>query len=245
MKLAFWLALLTSGMHVSATETIYGGPTVVPHLVDGDGWKTIVTLVNLDDTTAAFTLRFYADDGTAAVFPTTAGTAATITGTIAPRGARTIETTGTALALKQGWILVDTPSTVGGTAIFRRVLAGQPSFEASEALDAGLWSRVAMPFDHLNGAATGFAIVNQTLFTSGLISLVFRDENGVQLLTDSFTLVPLGHSAITLTQKYPQLIGKRGTFEVTAGSIYINVLALHFLNGSFTTITPVRSWTWQ
>jgi hypothetical protein len=245
MKLAFWMAVLGAGVQVFAAETIYGGPSVIAHLVDGDGWKTIITLVNLDDTPSSFTLKFYGDDGMPVVCPTTSGTASSITGTIAPRGSSTIETIGTAVSLTQGWAYLDTPSTVGGTAIFRRVLPGQPNFEASEALDTGLGSHVAMPFDHLNGAATGFAIVNQTAFTVGAISVVFRDENGIQILTDSFMLAPLGHTAFTLTQKYPQLIGKRGTFELSASGVYINALALHFLNGSFTTITPLQSWRWQ
>jgi len=243
MKLALYLTLL--GVQAFAAETIVGGPGVVPHMVDGDGWKTIFTLVNLDSGAASFTLRFYADDGTPAAVPTTSGTSSTITGTLAARGAITIETSGTAVPLTQGWAYLDTPSTIGGTAIFRRVISGQPNYETSEALDTGLGSHFEMPFDHLNGAATGFAIVNQTAATSGLVSLVFRDETGTQLLTDSFTLVGLGHSAFTLTQKYPQLIGKRGTFEVSTTGVYINLLALHFLNGSFTAITPLASWQWQ
>jgi len=243
MNLALCLALL--GVQAFAAETIFGGPSVVPHVVDGDGWKTIFTVVNLDSSAASFTLRFYADDGTPAVFPTTSGTSSTITGTLAARGAITIETSGTAVPLTQGWAYLDTPSTVGGTAIFRRVISGQPNYESSEALDTGMGSHFEMPFDHLNGAATGFAIVNQTAATSGVVSLVFRDETGAQLLTDSFTLVGLGHTAFTLTQKYPQLIGKRGTFEVSTTGVYINLLAMHFLNGSFTAITPLASWQWQ
>lgn len=243
MKLALCLALL--GVQVFAGETIFGGPSVVPHVVDGDGWKTIFTVVNLDSSPASFTLRFYADDGTPAAFPTASGTSSTITGTVAARGAITVETSGTAIPLTQGWAYLDTPGTVGGTAIFRRVIAGQPNYESSEALDTGLGSHFAMPFDHLNGAATGFAIVNQTAGTSGMISLVFRDETGTQLFSDSFPLVGLGHNAFTLTQKYPQLIGKRGTFEVSTTGVYINLLAMHFLNGSFTAITPLASWQWQ
>ena len=243
MKLALCLALL--GVQTFAGETIFGGPSVVPHVVDGDGWKTIFTVVNLDSSAASFTLRFYADNGTPVVFPTTLGTSSAITGTVPARGAMTIETSGTAVPLTQGWAYLDTPSTVGGTAIFRRVIAGQPNFEASEALDTGLGSHFEMPFDHLNGAATGFAIVNQTAGTSGVISLVFRDESGNQVLTDSFTLVGLGHNAFTLTQKYPKLIGLRGTFEISTSGVYINLLALHFLNGSFTAITPLASWQWQ
>ena len=243
MKLALCLALL--GVQAFAAEAIPGGPSVIPHVVDGDGWKTIFTLVNLDSSAVSFTLRFYADNGTPVAFPTTSGTSSTITGTLAARGSMTIETSGTAVPLTEGWAYLDTPSTIGGTAIFRRVISGQPNYESSEALDTGLGSHFEMPFDHLNGAATGFAIVNQTAGTSGVISLVFRDESGNQVLTDSFTLVGLGHSAFTLTQKYPQLIGLRGTFEVSTSGVYIHLLALHFLNGSFTAITPLASWQWQ
>jgi hypothetical protein len=243
MKLALCLALL--GVQAFAAETIPGGPSVIPHVVDGDGWKTIFTLVNLDSSAASFTLHFYADDGTPVAFPTTSGPSSTITGTLAARGSMTIETSGTAVPLTEGWAYLDTPSTIGGTAIFRRVISGQPNYESSEALDTGLGSHFEMPFDHLNGAATGFAIVNQTAGTSGLISLVFRDESGNPLFTDSFTLVGLGHNAFTLTQKYPRLIGLRGTFEISTSGVYINLLALHFLNGSFTAITPLASWQWQ
>ena len=243
MKLALCLALL--GVQAFAGETIPGGPSVVPHVVDGDGWKTIFTVVNLDSSAASFTLRFYADDGTPVAFPTTSGTSSTITGTLAARGAMTIETSGTAVPLTEGWAYLDTPGIIGGTAIFRRVITGQPNYESSEALDTGLGSHFEMPFDHLNGAATGFAIVNQTAGTSGVIFLVFRDESGNPLLTDSFTLVGLGHNAFTLTQKYPKLTGLRGTFEVSTSGVYINLLAMHFLNGSFTAITPLASWQWQ
>lgn len=242
MKLVVCLALL--GVQAFAGETVLGGLSVIPHVVDGDGWKTIITLVNLDTAPASFTLSFYTDAGTPAVFPTTSGPSP-ITGTLAAGGATTIETSGTAVPLAQGWAALDAPGLIGGTAIFRRVISGQPNFESSEPLDTDTRSRYAMPFDHLNGAATGFAIVNQTAGTSGVISLVFRDESGNPLLTDSFPLVGLGHNAFTLTQKYPQLIGKRGTFEVSTTGVYINLLAMHFLNGSFTAITPLASWQWQ
>ncbi len=245
MKLALCLALL--GLQAFAGEIIYGSPPmgVIPHVVDGDGWKTIFTLVNLGNASASFTLQFYADDGTPAVFPTTSGTSSTITGTLAAGGATTIETSGTAVPLTQGWASLDAPGLIGGTAVFRRIIPGQPNFESSEAVDFDTRSHFAMPFDHLNGAATGFAIVNQTTGTSGVISLVFRDEGGNQVLRDSFTLVGLGHSAFTLTQKYPKLIGLRGTLEVSTSGVYINLLAMHFLNGSFTAIMPLASWQWQ
>jgi hypothetical protein len=246
MKLALCLALL--GVQAFAGEVIYGAPPagVIPHVVDGDGWKTIFTLVNLDSAAASFTLRFYADNGTPIAFPTASGSSSTITGTLPAGGATTIETSGTAVPLTQGWASLDAPGIIGGTAIFRRIVSGQPNYESSEALDFDTRSHYAMPFDHLNGAATGFAIVNQTAGTSGTITMIFRDESGAQLLPpQTFTLVGLGHTAFTLTQQYPALIGKRGTFEVSTTGVYINLLAMHFLNGSFTAITPLASWQWQ
>ena len=246
MKLALCLALL--GVQAFAGEIIYGSPPmgVIPHVVDGDGWKTIFTLVNLGNTPASFTLQFYADDGTPVGFPTASGTSPTITGTLAGGGATTIETSGTAVPLTQGWASLDAPGLIGGTAVFRRIIPGQPNFESSEPVDFDTRSHFAMPFDHLNGAATGFAIVNQTAGTSGTITMIFRDESGAPLLPpQTFTLVGLGHTAFTLTQQYPALVGKRGTFEVSTSGVYINLLAMHFLNGSFTAITPLASWQWQ
>ena len=60
------------------------------------------------------------------------------------------------------------------------------------------------------------------------VFLTFYDTSGATLLTDSFTLAHTQHSAITLTQKYPQVIGRFGTLPRSrlSGPV-VNVLGFH------------------
>ena len=220
---------------------------MIPHLIDGLGWKTIIALNNLEDVPATYTLTFIGEDGTPQTYATNFGNVSTITGSLAAHGSVTIETAGVKAELTQGWANLDTVDTaaVGGTVVFRRVAGGQPNYEASEPIDGGLYKRYAMPFDHMDGSSTGIAIVNPITFGSATIQFIFRDESGVQLFVDTFMLPAMNHVAITFTQRYPQLAGKRGSFEVSASTLWINVLAVHtFPTGSFTTIVPLVSGKW-
>ena len=82
------------------------------------------------------------------------------------------------------------------------------------------------------------------------VSVVFRDEFGAPIDQDSFLMAPLTHLAITMTQKYPQTIGHRGTMEISTTGFQINVLGLRFVPDPrfdalpFTSITPVASVFW-
>ncbi len=100
------LFLLSAGM--CSAEIVFHGGGVIPQLVDGDGWKTIITLVNLNETNAQYTVRFYGDNGSALSLTTTLGTGSSFPGTLPPRGSTVIETAGLKSALSQGWAYVDT-----------------------------------------------------------------------------------------------------------------------------------------
>ena len=67
-----------------------------------------------------------------------------------------------------------------------------------------------LPFDHTNGYTSGIALVNPSTSQDISIFLTFFDTSGATLLQDSFTLQHGQHQAITLTQKYPQVIGRFG-----------------------------------
>jgi hypothetical protein len=227
-----------------AFDTVSMGNGVIAQLVDGAGWKTLITLVNLDDTVSPYTLRFYADDGSPLTLTTTVGTGNSFPGTLPARGTQLIETAGPSQAvLSQGWALVETTSTVGGTAVFREVAAGQPNYEASEPIDTHQDNRFAFPFDHVTDA-TGLAIANP-LDSSASIFITFRDENGTSFVFDNFQVPPLGHIAFTMTTRYPQTIGRRGSFEISTGSLWVNLLGLRFSpSGVFSSVTPLVSWKW-
>jgi hypothetical protein len=181
---------------VSPAEVVFHGFGVVTQLVDGAGWKTIITMVNLNDTSAPYTLRFYGDDGSPLSLTTSLGSGSAFPGTLPPRGSTAVETAGLNITLSQGYAIVDTPSAniIGGTAVFRRVAVGQPNYEAAEPIDTFVFNRVAFPFDHVTDA-TGVAIVNVG-GTSASISIIFRDEGGVQFLTDIFQMPAFAHAPI-------------------------------------------------
>jgi hypothetical protein len=124
-----------------------------------------VTLVNLDTTPSPFTLNFYADDGTTMAVQTTAGTGSTVTGILPVGGSRVIETAGSKSALSQGWALLKSSNTVGGSAIFRQSVSGRPDFEASLPIVSDFNAhRYVLPFDQIN-STTGVALVNPDSYT--------------------------------------------------------------------------------
>src|SRR5579863_1604354 len=68
------------------------------HIADGLQWTTTFTIVNLDTTSASYTLYFYADDGTALPLSFTVGgavyTGSSYNGVLAVNGSAVIETSG-------------------------------------------------------------------------------------------------------------------------------------------------------
>src|SRR6266481_1977253 len=48
---------------------VFTGDNVIPQLVDGNGWKTTLKFVNLDNHPVGFTVLFFADDGSDLFIP--------------------------------------------------------------------------------------------------------------------------------------------------------------------------------
>src|ERR1019366_4073863 len=68
MKHIVLFLMLTAGGLFAQTqphnkEAVYSFGGALAHFLDGDGWKTTFTLVNLDPTQASFTLSFLGDNG--------------------------------------------------------------------------------------------------------------------------------------------------------------------------------------
>jgi hypothetical protein len=201
---------------------------VISQFVDGASWKTIVTLVNLDTTPTAYTLKFYADDGTSMVIQTTAGTGSTITGILPVGGSQVIETAGSKSSLSQGWALLHSSNTAGGSAIFRQSVPGRPDFEASLPIVTYLNARrYVLPFDQID-STTGVALVNPLSYTDITVYVTFLDEQGTQFLVDRLSLGALQHTAFSLSDKYPQCAGKRGVVEFETTGLTMSILGLRF-----------------
>jgi hypothetical protein len=165
----------------------------------------------------------------------------TVTGVIPSGGSRVIETAGTKATLSQGWAFLETSQNIGGIAIFRQSIAGNPAFEAALPIVSCVnANRYLLPLDNTN-STTGVAIANPLSYTSMTTFVTFRDEQGVQFLVDTFTLPPLGHTAFSLADRYPASAGKRGVVEFATASLTMGLLGLRFGAQAFTSVLPLTT----
>jgi hypothetical protein len=215
---------------------------VISQVAEGGGWKTLITLVNLDSAPAAFAVRFFRADGAALTLPLTGSSPSeVIEGTIPVGGTRVIETLGGESALVQGWAQLTTSRNVSGVAVFRQRVPGRTDQEAAVTLTATN-SRFVLPFDNTGEFTTAMALVNSTATLGSTISVVIRDEAGVQIATDSISLGGRGYASFALTARFAQTVGRRGTLEFSS-STQITGLGLRFnQNGAFTSfpVMPKR-----
>jgi hypothetical protein len=212
-------------------STTSGQPGVISHVVDGSGWQTIISLNNIDAAPSLYKLSFFDDTGAPLSLQTNILTGPVIYGAIPAHGSVSIQTAGTQTSLAQGWALLETVfveqfsatiapgATVAGTVIFQRPPTVSRPSEVSEPVDFSAKPQWVLPFDHTNGYTSGIALVNPSTSQDISVFLTFYDTSGAALLSDSFTLAHSQHSAITLTQTYPQVIGCCGTLKITTSGL--------------------------
>lgn len=254
MKSKLFLLALATSVAFGQQSTTSGQPGVISQVVDGDGWQTIISLNNIDASPSLYKLSFFDDTGAPLSLQTNILTGPVIYGAIPAHGSVTIQTAGVQTSLSEGWALLETVfveqlsaaiapgATVAGTVIFQRPPTVSRPSEASEPLDFSGKAQWVLPFDHTNGYTSGIALVNPSTSQDISVFLTFYDTSGATLLSDSFTLAHTQHSAMTLTQKYPQVIGRYGTLKVTTSGPAVNVLGFHVSPAGVFTSTSPTSW---
>jgi hypothetical protein len=241
LLLAPVVVLLAPGL---LADTVAAGGGVFTHVADGAGNQTVITLVNMEDAPASYTLVLYADSGGLLVMATDAGTNSSFTGTLPGHGSRTITTAGVSLTVVQGWALLITSGTIGGSALFRISVAPWIGSEAMVPLDSGTNYRFSLIFDNTGNIANGFAMVNPLSYAV-TITLIFKDETGAPFFSDNtITLPPLGHKSFVFSSQYSATVGKRGTVEVSTSGTQMNVLGLRFGTSAISSILPLIGWDW-
>ena len=236
------LATFLAAAPHKASDTVYAGGGVLAQIVDGGGTRTTITLINLDQTSAPYTLFLYDDNGNALSLSTTAGAPSSIlAGTLAPLASVIIKTNGNSASTVEGWALLVTENTIAGSAVFGIPVGGQFA-EASCPLDTGSNTQFGLPFDSTT-AVTGVAIANSWLNAPLAVGVTVYDINGNQLLTDTITLPTNAHTAFLLTTRYPQLATQQG-FVIFSGSYYMNVLGLRATATTYTSVTPIIANGW-
>jgi hypothetical protein len=214
-------------------------------IASGSGWKTTMTLVNLNSTTVTGRINLYADDGSALslplTFPQTGGTltASFVDMAITPNGSLVVESEA-AGPLAVGWADVRATGSLTGQTIFRSRQPGLLDSEGTATFDARGSSSVVFSFDNTSGFKTGIAFANQSS-TGGDFTAILRDDTGAQLLSIPIRLSPFGHRAFFLDEGVPQAANRRGIVEIQNPAGGITGVGLRFSPaGSFTSVPIIR-----
>ena len=131
----------------------------------------------------------------------------TLNATLQPGAEFIVESQATTTIAGLGSAQLFTDGAVTGFLIFRFVPTGQ---EASVPLQTGNAGSYVLSFDaSAPGFNTGIAVANVAASTAA-IPVVFRDDAGNVLASDTITLNPQGHLSFVVTTNYPSTVGKRG-----------------------------------
>ena len=192
----------------------------IPHFVDGGApaWQSVMVFSNLSDAPAAFTARFFDDNGAPLTVP---GIGSVTTGLVPARGVIFLRSSGTSPGSGiQGWTRVDNAQnlSVSNQLVLKSANAGGDQQGAMYGDTAGA-NAVSVPYDNTNGAINGFAVVNPDPAHGVTILAVGYDVNGNIVATDStITLKPLGHRAFIFSAVpgYSALAKGQGNIRIYA-----------------------------
>lgn len=236
---------------VSVVEnSVPQGAAAFGQIVSGGPWKTTLTLINLSSAPAKARLNFWGGDGQPLLLPVTSvGLSGAPTDSVAaldcslePQAIYRIETEGSETsATVAGWAELQTSDAVTGFAVLRLKIWPDRESEGISDLEQRRGSGFVFPYDETGGLRTGIAIANQSPTMPADLALILRDEAGGTLSSESLSLPVRGHVSFVASDRFPTLLGRRGTIEVrNALGEPIAVLALRFNpSGSFVSLPVV------
>jgi hypothetical protein len=222
------------------------GDVVNPQFVDGGGWLTAVTVVNLENHPANFDVLFFNDNGTDFNVPVAGvGLFRGVHVSLTVAGSLTFQTTGTNAKLASGWALLSktTNDSIGIMAIFRQSIPGQQSQEAVVPAVNQFENHFLLLFDNTQQFVTGVAVANPTV-NSVVIPVNIRNELGQIIDTQQFSLGPYSHMAFGLPATWRSTVGIRGTVEFLTSGFGIGALGLRFDGFAFTSLNVLANVNW-
>ena len=205
-----------------------------------EGGSFVVTLIFVNRTAAASNgkVSLFKSDGTPFVVTLTDGTSdSSFEFTVQAGGSAFLRTDGSG-DISAGYAVLDATGPLGGTLIFtQRDGGGNITSEAGVgASPVGTRFSIPVLFNQ-QGTNTGIAFVNSSALTVQ-ITLIRRDEAGMELEQEMITLEPGEHSPRFANELFDQLTGEfQGSIEITS-SAPISAVALK-VEGLLLTTFPV------
>jgi hypothetical protein len=231
---------------VSPQVVVFTGDRVIPHFIDGEGWQTEITTINLENHTTDFYVLFFQDNGADMVVPVAGqGVVRGMHITLGPASSYTFQTTGTSPGLASGWALLSqtTNDSVGSFAIFRSSAPGRQPQEAVVPTVNQFSSHFVLPFDNTGTLVTGIAIANPTL-NSVAIPVRIHNDTGYVIDTQSLSLGAYSHIAFALPAAWGSTAGRRGVVEFLTTGFGVGALGLRFNGAAFTSLNVLENFNW-
>ncbi|HEY3439621.1 MAG TPA: hypothetical protein VGK29_02670 [Paludibaculum sp.] len=233
-------------------QTSYRAQDVVfPHLATGGGWETVIVTVNLSKVTLTYNTYYFDQAGNPMPVTLKASnglliTTAATTSSLPPAASLSVPLLDDGTGTKVGWAAITYDATlgqVGGFATFRQRVEGRPDFEALVPLSSLVDSRFLMPVDERDGFETALAICNPGTKLTSTVTLQMLDPNGRVIANQTITLAPLQQQAFLIQDKFPTMLGQRGTLYVGGTATALSALGLRFntLGGSAFSSIPIMN----
>jgi hypothetical protein len=227
---------------------VFTGDTVIPQFVDGGGWKTTITVTNLDSRTVHFVVLFFNDDGSdLTVRILGQGNVKGVDVVLGSAQSATFETAGDAQFLAQGWATIkkdNSSDAVGGFAIFRQRIPGRSDSEAVVPVVSQFDSHFVLLYDNTAGYVTGIAMANPTS-SSVVVPITIRNELGQVIDRRTENLGPFQHKAFAISDRWLTTEGLRGSIEFVTSGFGVGVLGLRFNPaGAFTSFHVLSNINW-
>ncbi len=224
---------------------VFSGDTIIPQFVDGDGWKTTVTLVNLESRAVTARVFFFQDDGTDLLVDVVGlGVVRGVELAFQSAGSLTFETTGTARSLASGWARLDksTGDTIAGMAIFRQRVDGRPDQEAVVPIVNQFSTQFVLLYDN-TAFTTAVALANPS-GRAVSFPVNIRNEEGAIVDRQTLSLPAFGHTAFTTPDTWRATAGRRGSIEFNTAGVGIGALGLRFGQSAFTSFHALENVKW-
>lgn len=216
----------------SQTTALPDNALILSHIVAGGGqFNTTIFITNVSNVAEAYTLRFYADNGTPIALPLVGfGTLSVQTGTVQPGSTLRIQTVD-GQTLQVGWAVL-TPATpvarrLSGFAIFTQ-RAGTSTSEAIVNFLGPRETKSVLVYDTTAGFETGAALVNTDPSNTVAIVVTIFNETGQTIGSDTIQLPPLGHTSFAVSTRFPATSNRRGVIRFNGSPRGIAGLGLRF-----------------
>jgi hypothetical protein len=222
------------GKHTFVTAITGLGSTVststLAHVADGDGFDTLVLLINTGTADATYSLQFFNQTGAPVTYPLDP-TQSGMTGTIHAGSQAIVRTAGSGKTTNLGWGQLTAPASVKGMLIYQQQ-ASPTSLQEGSAPIAAPSQHFFVPFDNV-GAGTSIGFVNSSSTQTATVNFTVRYESGGTDIVPAFNMNPLQQIAQLLQTIWGNTAGKRGLIEVTA-NVPIGLVAFRFQGAAFT-----------